>query len=142
MRAHSRSELHRALGAKAIPEDIQEELLDRFTELDLVDDRDFAQQWVASRHRTRGASRRALTQELRTKGVEAEVVAEAVATISPDDEVEAAMTLATKKLRSMAGVNDPLVRKRRLAAALARRGFGHEVVSRVVSSLCDEELED
>lgn len=115
------------------------ELLDRFEELDLVDDAAFAAQWVASRHRVRGLSRRALSNELRRKGIDADLVAQATAVVGPDEEFEAALGLARKKLRTMASVGDSQTRRRRLAGALARRGYGHEVVSGVLSRVLSED---
>lgn len=137
LRAHSRDELARALTSKGIDTEVQEGLLERFSELDLVDDRAFAEQWVESRHRSKGLSRRALTEELRRKGIDAELVTEAVGAIDRDDEVEAAMQIARKKLRSMGSITDPQVLRRRLAGALARRGYGTDVVHQVVTALLE-----
>lgn len=117
-------------------------MLDRFAELELVDDAAFAEQWVTSRHRVRGLSRRALANELRTKGVEPDVVSAATAAIGPDEELVAARTLAEKRLRSMGSVTDRAVRRRRLGAALARRGYGSEVVLRVLAELLDGDRDD
>lgn len=140
MRAHSRAELEQALANRDVPDDVAAELLDRFSELDLVDDVAFAEQWVSSRHRTRGLSRRALSDELRRKGIAADVIVEATSAVAHDDEVAAAMALARKKLRSMGSVTDPVVIRRRLAGALARRGYGPEIVYPVVVSvLADDE---
>ena len=135
LRAHSRAELEEALKSKEVAPEVGAELLDRFTELDLVDDAAFAEQWVSSRHRTRQLSRRALAEELRRKGVDREVISEATAAVTSEDEFEAALALGSKKMRSMARVDDPLARRRRLAGALARRGYGPEIVHRVVGQL-------
>ncbi|MFM9133989.1 MAG: RecX family transcriptional regulator, partial [bacterium] len=43
----------------------------------LIDDRAYAQGWVASRHGSRGLGRRAVAAELRRKGVDAGVIEEA-----------------------------------------------------------------
>lgn len=133
LRAHSRSELEQALAAKGVATEVAATLLDRFSELDLVDDQAFAEQWVSSRHRTKGLSRRALSEELRRKGVASEVILEATSAVGRDDEVAAATDLARKKLRTMGSVTDPVVIRRRLAGALARRGYGPEVVYSVVA---------
>lgn len=122
-RAHSRDELARALEGKEVPSPVAERVLDRFEELGLVDDADFAARWTASRHGARGLSRRAVGEELRRKGVEREVIDSALAQISEDDELEAATDLARRKWRAGAGVpQDRLTR--RVLAALARKGYG------------------
>ena len=45
-------------------------MLDRFTEVGLIDDAAFARAWVSSRQAGRGLARRALSAELRAKGVD------------------------------------------------------------------------
>ncbi|MGA4668257.1 regulatory protein RecX [Propionibacteriaceae bacterium Y1923] len=143
LRAHSRAELARALTAKGIDPEVQQELLDRFEELDLVGDQEFAEQWVESRHRSRGLSRRALAEELRRKGIDADLVTAATSTLDRDDEVRTATAVAQRKLRSMASVSNPVVVRRRLSAALARRGYGTDVALQVVNDvLSDRGQED
>ena len=79
--ARSRDELARALDAKNVPIDAANAVLDRFTEVGLIDDQAFAQAWVESRQSTRGLSRRALAAELRRKGIAEELIQETVSEI-------------------------------------------------------------
>lgn len=142
LRAHSRAELEKALRDRDVDASVGAELLDRFSELDLVDDEAFAEQWVSSRHRTKGLSRRALAEELRRKGIAHEVIADATQAIDQPAEMAAAEDVARKKLRSMASVTDPVVIRRRLAGALARRGYSSEVVHAVVGRIVQGAGED
>ena len=48
-------------------------MLDRLAEVGLIDDQDFAEQWVRSRHANAGKGKRALASELRTKGIDDDV---------------------------------------------------------------------
>ena len=105
-----------------MPADLAERLLDRFTEVGLVDDQAFARSWVESRQRSRGLARRALAQELRRKGVDDETTRTALDDLDPADEEEAARALVRKKLRSLRGV-DRTTATRRLAGLLARKGY-------------------
>ncbi len=82
-----------------MPDDVAARLLDRFEEVGLVDDAAFARDWVASRQAGRGLARRALTTELRRKGVADEVVAEAVDAVAPETEVETARALVRRRIR-------------------------------------------
>lgn len=132
--ARTRVELERILARKGIPEDAARAVLDRLGEVGLVDDQAFAQAWVESRQQRRHLSRSALKRELARKGVEPEVITDAVAGVDSDDELGAARALAEKKSRSMGGL-DPEVRRRRLAGALARRGFGPGIVYRVLDEM-------
>ncbi len=120
--ARSRQELRDKLAKRDVPADLAERLLDRFTEVGLVDDQAFARSWVESRQRSRGLARRALAQELRRKGVDDETARTALDDLDPADEEEAARTLVRKKLRSLRGV-DRTTATRRLAGLLARKGY-------------------
>lgn len=126
IRARTRSELAEALRDKGVPEDVCAAVLDRFEELGLIDDADFAEQWVRSRHSSRGLSRRALSQELRLKGVDEEIISEAVGEVSDDDELSAATRLALTRLRAGTGVERTRL-ERRVLSALARKGYGPDV---------------
>ncbi|WP_035758323.1 regulatory protein RecX [Granulicoccus phenolivorans] len=137
LRARTRSELAAVLQRKGITPEVAAQLLDRFEEVGLVDDADFAAGWVTSRQQRRNLSRRALTQELRRKGVETEVIDSAVAAVSTDDEYAAALDLARRKLRSMHALAEPVI-QRRLAGALARRGFSAETTRRAVAEAMAE----
>jgi regulatory protein len=123
--ARSRKELSDKLAKKNVPDDIATRLLDRFEEVGLVDDEAFARSWVASRGSGggKGLARRALAQELRRKGIDAEVVGEALDEIDPEDEEAAARALVRKKLRSLSRVDD-VTATRRLVGMLARKGYG------------------
>jgi regulatory protein len=130
-RARSRAELATRLAGKRVPPDVADRLLDRFEEVGLVDDAAFARDWVQSRQAGRGLARRALAVELRRKGVDPEVVSDAVATVDPDDEVEAARELVRRKLRSLERF-DRQTQARRLTGMLARKGYPSSVAFRVV----------
>jgi len=120
--ARSRQELRDRLAKKDVPDELAERLLDRFTEVGLVDDEAFARSWVESRQRSRGLARRALGQELRRKGVDDETARTALDELDPAQEEQAAHDLVRKKLRSMRGV-DHVTATRRLAGLLARKGY-------------------
>lgn len=141
MQARTRHELAETLRKKGVPGEAAERVLNRMVDVGLVDDEALAASWVESRQQRRHLSRRALRQELTRKGVDRDVVDEAVGAVDHDDERAAALALAEKKLRSMAGL-DAIVQRRRLAGALARRGFGPGVTSSVLAEVLggDEEL--
>lgn len=133
--ARSRQQLSDKLAAKNVPDEVATRLLDRFEEVGLVDDEAFARAWVASRGAGggRGLARRALSQELRRKGVADEVVREALDDVDPDEEAQAARALVRKKLRSLARVDDTTA-TRRLVGMLARKGYGSSMAFAVVRS--------
>ena len=132
----TRAELERAMARRGVPTDAATAVLDRFTEVGLIDDEAFAAAWVTSRHTGRGLGRRALSAELRRRGVDDDTVREAVATVSADDERTAAVALVERRLRSMTGLPHE-VKVRRLVAMLARKGFSQSLAMSVVLEAID-----
>jgi regulatory protein len=137
----TRKQLADALRKREIPDDAAEQVLSRFEEVGLIDDGAFADAWVESRHHGRGLARRALAQELRTKGVDPALVDEAVARLDSEREEETARDLVARKLRSTRGL-DRDKRLRRLAGMLARKGYPEGMALRVVRQALEEEGED
>ncbi|MEQ6899492.1 regulatory protein RecX [Nocardioides sp. YIM 152588] len=129
--ARSRHELAARLARRNVPEEIAERLLDRFTEVGLIDDEAFARAWVDSRRRTRGLARPALAQELRRKGIDEETLRGVLDEVDPGAESESARVLVRKKMRSMRGL-DETVAMRRLTGMLARKGYSAGVAFAVV----------
>lgn len=130
-RARSRHELAEALRERGVPDDVAQAVLDRFTEVGLVDDRAFAEAWSESRQRSRHLSRRAIEAELYRKGVDRDTIGEVFAEHDSSIELANARAFAQSKSRSLERL-DPDVARRRLAGALARRGFGSSIVWQVV----------
>jgi regulatory protein len=137
----TRAQLADRLRRRGIPEAIREDVLDRFEELDLVDDVEFARMWVESRHAGKGLSRRALGYELRARGVAEDQVRDAVGVLSAEDELEAARELVRKRV-SAGPERDEARRIRRLAAMLARKGYGPGVARRAIVDVLGEWGED
>ena len=130
-RARTRSELAKKLAQRNVPDEIATRLLDRFTEVGLIDDAAFARDWIEQRQSGRGLARRALAQELRRKGVDPQTAGHALAEVDPDDEEQAARELVRRKLRSVRGL-EPEKAVRRLVGMLARKGHSAGVAYRVV----------
>jgi len=132
----TRQELAKALAKKGVAAEEAEQVLERFTDVGMIDDALFAELWVSSRHRGKGLSGRALSQELRRKGVDDEIVREAVTSLDPEQEEETARSLVRRKLTATRGLSTD-ARIRRLAGMLARKGYAPGLAFRIVK----EELE-
>ena len=137
----TRAELAAVLRRKGVEDDVAEQVLSRFTEAGMIDDALFAQMWVTSRHRGRGLAGRALSQELRRKGVADADVAEAVAKLDPEVELATARALVDRRLASTAALATQ-VRVRRLAGLLARKGYPAGTAFRVVKEALAAEGEE
>ncbi|GAA3811668.1 regulatory protein RecX [Cellulomonas soli] len=127
----SRAQLAEAMARRDVPDEVTQRVLDRFTEVGLVDDVAYARMLVRTRHAERGMSRRALGVELRRRGVDEETAAEALGQVEDADEEVAARALVRRKLASTVGL-DPQTRSRRTYAALGRKGYGPGLVARLV----------
>jgi len=140
MSPKTRAQLADALAAKGIPDDAAAAVLDRYTEVGLIDDAAFAQAWVSTRQAGRRLANRALAQELHHKGIDKDIAGAALATLDPDAEEDSARTLVHRRLRSMTSL-EPHVATRRLLGMLARKGYPSEVSLRVVRESVSAERE-
>jgi len=122
MAPRSRAQLEEKLAKRDCPADVAAAVLDRMTEVGLVDDEAYAQMLVRSQHVGRGLAKRALARELRTKGIDDDLAQAALASIPDAVERDRARELVDKKLRSMHGLG-VTVQTRRLAGMLARKGY-------------------
>lgn len=139
-RARSRSELETKLSGRGFEPEIITKVLDRLQEIGLIDDADFANQWVHSRHTYSGKGKRALAVELRLKGIDQDVASEALSQIDPEDERERAAELVRRKLKNKP-VDDRDKVTRRLVSMLARKGYSagmsYEVVKAEMAAVTD-----
>jgi regulatory protein len=141
--AKSRLQLARKLAERNIPEDVAEAVLDRFQEVRLIDDADFADMWVRSRSQSRKLAKGALRRELSDKGIDADTAAAALEQVSDADEEESARVLVERKLRPGTDLSDRAERDkttRRLASMLARKGYQPAQAFRVVGEVIDARL--
>ncbi|MCV7078809.1 recombination regulator RecX [Mycobacterium szulgai] len=130
-RSRTRAELAAQLAKRGYPDDIRNRVLDRLAAVGLVDDTDFAEQWVSSRRANAGKSKRALAAELHTKGVDDEVITAVLGGIDAGAERARAEQLVRVRLRREA-LGDEAKVSRRLVAMLARRGYSQNVACEVV----------
>jgi regulatory protein len=129
--ARPRAGLATALARKGIPPEVAERVLDRLTEVGLVDDEAYAQSFVASRHRHGALGADALRDELRRKGVDPETATSAVAVVDRDAEYERARAFLERRVDS-AMIHGTDTARRRLLGLLARRGYPADLAQRVV----------
>ena len=130
----TRQQLQQALTKKGVSAEHVSEVLDRLTEVGLIDDLAYAHLFVRSRCASKKISRFSLMRELRAKGVADDLAEIAIGEISDDDEYELARQAAEKKLRSMRGLSEKIV-VQRIFGMLARKGYSSAVAVKVLGSL-------
>ena len=137
----TRAQLADALRKRGIPDETADEVLGRFEDVGLIDDAAFARAWIESRHYSRGLAGRALSAELKRRGVGADEIRAAIdEQLSPDAEASAARRLIDRKLESTRGL-PPEQRTRRLAGLLARKGYPAGLAFRVIREALEAEGE-
>lgn len=142
VRARTRAELAGQLAKRGYPDDVSDKVLDRLEQVGLVDDADFAEQWVRSRRANAGKGRRALIAELRTKGVDSEVIEAALADDEPGAERARAERLVADRLRREKLIDGEDAKlARRLVGMLARRGYSQTMAFDVVKVAVANERE-
>ena len=132
----TRQQLADLLAQRGVPADAAEIVLERFTEVGLIDDAAYARAWVSSRQAGRGLARRALSAELRAKGVDPDVAAEAVLAVDDEDERAAARRLVDRKVGAMRRL-DRATATRRLMGILARKGYNGVLAAAIVREALD-----
>lgn len=115
-----------------------DELIERLVTVGLLDDLAYSQSLVRTRRDVKGASRRGIAAELARKGVEDQVIADALAEYPFEDEDAIAYEEALRRVRRLDG-SAPEVMQRRVFAALARKGYSPAVAhSAVVKAMRPE----
>ncbi len=137
-RPRSRNELSDYLRGKRVPERIIEEVLGGLAREELVDDLAFAQYWVENRERFRPRSRALLSYELRRKGLDEEVISEALIAV---DEEESARRAAHQRASRYIRLDEKSFRQK-MGQFLRRRGFTYRLIQEAVDSLLQQRRGD
>jgi regulatory protein len=139
-RARSSAELARALVRKGEPKELADRAVARLQEQGLLNDAAFAQSFTRAKVLGAHQSKRRVQQDLARKGVARSVSDEAIATVFDEegvDQREVVEQAARKKLRSLVRL-DPVVRRRRLYAFLARRGYDGDDIRSAMQAVGEE----
>lgn len=138
----TRKQLMDAMGKKGVPEDMAEAVLEKLAEYNYVNDQNYAEEFVRSRHEHHRKGASAIGYELARKGIDAETIASALEQVTPESEAENARVLVERKMRSTRGL-DRNKRMNRLVGLLSRKGYPPGVAFQVVREALDaEEPED
>ncbi len=105
--------------------ELTERVHEKLIEKGYIDDEKFARYWVENRNLTKGASRRKLETELRTKGVSSEIIAQQFAETERSDNDELRKILAKKRSK--------YPDEQKLIAYLARQGFGYDDIKHALT---------
>lgn len=105
----------------------------------LLDDADFARQWVESRS-THKLGRNRIAQELRRKGISQEEAEEALSALDDEDQLSGAIALAEKAAVRIKPGEDPRKAASRIAGMLARRGYSWDVAKEAIQHALSDKI--
>ena len=136
-RARASAELARSLVRKGELKEHVDRAVARLQEQGLLDDDAFAQSFTRARVLGARQSKRRVQQDLARKGVARAVTDAAIATVFEEagvDQQAVVEEAARRKLRSLSKL-DPAVRRRRLYAFLARRGYDGDDIRNAMAAV-------
>lgn len=125
-RPRSRWELEDYLKRKGFEPAVIEETLNTLSNLNYIDDLDFARRWIANRRLLKATSKRRLTQELRQKRVADDIIQEALAADETDDRVVLKALIESKRRQTK--YQDNL----KLMQYLAGQGYSYSDIKAVL----------
>ena len=127
VRPRSVAETSRRLRRLGYSEPLVNQVVAQLIELGYLDDAAFARAWIESRDRARPRGELALRRELGQKGVDRQVADDVLSTRTEgsDGEIEltAALRLLDRRRSALERESDPVKRRHKAYALLARNGF-------------------
>lgn len=139
-RAHSCREIEQKLTRIGYRPCTVEMVIYKLQKENLLDDADFARQWVEARS-GHSLGRQRIALELRRKGISAAEAEAALEDIDDEDQLAGAVRLVEKNLHRAKTGEDPRKTAARLTAMLARRGYGYDVAKEAIQQVLTD-IED
>jgi regulatory protein len=138
-RPRTENELIEKLSKKGFDQEKIEGVVVKLRESRIIQDNRFAESWVENRNAFHPRSQRLIRYELKTKGINEEVIEEALKN-SADDEVLAFQ--AASKMKNRYSDLEWQVFQKKITAHLLRKGFSYDVVSSTVKKVWQEMQND
>lgn len=133
VRMYSKGELFEKLLKKGYNKDVIFDAIQKLEDYHYVDDEMFAKQFVFENTKY---SKKILSNKLKQKGIDGEIIDRLLAEKSPDDEEFLCEKYVQKYLKTKAVCDKSS--KQKLYASLARRGFDFDLIKKV----CEKQLND
>ncbi len=110
---------------KGAPKEVTDRVFERLLEKGYINDEKFARHWVENRHLRKGASKRKLENELRSKGIDTAIMESVFTETARTDEGELEKVIAKKRNK----YDD----EQKLMQYLARQGFGFDEIKQALA---------
>lgn len=118
-----------------------DEVIRKLQEYGYIDDTEFSKLWIEERKRLKPAGKKKIAQELRAKGIDKQVVDEAIERFIPDD-LDAAVTIAQKKISRAGGFPEGSQELQKLYRYLLYRGFDYDTIRQALEKCKIPQCED
>ena len=130
-RTRSEQEIRQNLQKAKVTEEIIDSVLDKLRAVSLVNDSEFAREWVENRIKFRPRGKRALSSELFQKGISNQIIEE---TLQDLNEEQLAFNLARKKMAKHIHLEKSEFQKK-LSGYLSRSGFNYSLSKEVINNI-------
>ncbi len=128
-------EMNRYLAHRGINQAVAEKIIERLHNNGLLNDHQFAENWVENRSEFRPRSKRALEYELRQRGVDTAIIQASVVAV---DEEELAYQAARRQARKIK-TSDWREFRQKMLRYLGQRGFNYDTSSDAAQRVWNEE---
>ena len=135
IRPRSASEIRQKLDKHGTDEEIIQEVENRLQENGFIDDARFARLWVENRSEFRPRGKRALSYELMQRGIDQQIIDQALEEVDEDDLAYRAAKAHYRKVRNLEWKDF----RKKMFGFLSRRGFNYGVCKPIVTRVWEEE---
>ncbi len=140
VRACSKGEIRQKLRRIGFSEETADMVIYKLEKNHLLNDEEFAAQWVQYRSGQKYGPRR-ISQELRIKGVSAEEAESALEEVPEEAQLENAVRLARKALQRAKAGEDPRKTRQKILASIVRRGYSWDLARQAVDQVLNADDE-
>lgn len=106
-----------------------------------IDDENYSELFIRDKINISKYGKRKIQERLYQKGIDKEIIQDKLKDISNEDEIQRAMELGEKKLRTLTK-EEPLKRKMKIYNYLLNKGFEYETIKKAVSNILKSDFED
>ncbi|MDO3410633.1 RecX family transcriptional regulator [Saccharibacillus sp. CPCC 101409] len=139
-RPRTSGEVEKRLLEKEIDPHAAAAVVQRLASENLIDDQLYAKEWARQRVTNRKKGKVWVRQELKQKGIDQELIQEALDEVGDEDELSSAVDTASKKWRTTKG--EVWERKRKTLAFLMRRGFSSDISRKALEAVLQSDGAD
>jgi regulatory protein len=140
IRNHSSRELKLKLIKKKFPVDLIDEAISELISQNLIDDKQFAKQFLDEKLSKGKSGPNKIKAELIKKGIERKIIDELILSIDNDSSYQNALNLAMKKFRTF-NEKDKKKSKQKIFNFLHTKGFDSELILSVLKEIIIDEVE-